>query len=180
MYTIRSILQGNQKLDSRRTRMVHVCFVCLGNICRSPTAEGIMNTLIEKENLQQHITIDSAGTSAFHKGEPADPRSQREAQKRGYELTSRARGFSQHDILKFQYIIAMDTTNRENLLRLCSSQSQREKIYLLRDFDPDSPEDSSVPDPYYGEHDGFKEVLDICERGCKALLNTIKSQNLHG
>ena len=160
--------------------MVHVCFVCLGNICRSPTAEGIMNTLIKKENLQQDIVIDSAGTSAFHKGEPADPRSQKAAQKRGYELTSRARGFSRKDIQRFQYIVAMDTTNRDNLLTLCSNQYQREKIFLLRDFDPDSPEGASVPDPYYGEKDGFTVVLDICERGCIGLLHTIKSQNLNG
>ena len=158
--------------------MIHVCFVCLGNICRSPTAEGIMKSLVQDANLQKHFVIDSAGTSAFHKGEPADPRSQKAAYERGYDLTSRARGFSRKDVARFDYIVAMDTTNKQRLLSLCSTREQREKISLLRDFDPQSPSGSSVPDPYYGGEDGFETVLDICERGCKGLLKSIKGRYL--
>ena len=139
-----------------------------------------MKSIIRKENLQNRIHVDSAGTSAFHKGEPADPRSQRAARARGYELTSRARGFSKKDIGQFHYIVAMDTTNRQRLLSLCSNEHQREKISLLRDFDADSPSDSSVPDPYYGGEDGFETVLNICERGCMGLLESIKAQYPNG
>tara|TARA_Y100001954_G_C15720477_1_gene557951 strand:- start:579 stop:1061 length:483 start_codon:yes stop_codon:yes gene_type:complete len=160
--------------------MVRVCFVCLGNICRSPTAEGIMKSMIQKEKLQHRIQVDSAGTSSFHKGEPADPRSQKAAHARGYELTSRARGFSKRDIKNFHYIIAMDTANKQRLLSLCSNGPQQEKIFLLRDFDSESPPDSSVPDPYYGGKDGFETVLDICERGCSGLLESIKAQYPNG
>ena len=160
--------------------MVRVCFVCLGNICRSPTAEGIMKSMIQKENLQHLIRVDSAGTSAFHKGEPADPRSQKAARVRGYDLTSRARGFSKREIGEFHYIIAMDTTNKQRLLSMCSNGPQKEKISLLRDFDPDAPPESSVPDPYYGGEDGFETVLDICERGCAGLLESIKAQYPNG
>lgn len=160
--------------------MVHVCFVCLGNICRSPTAEGVMKFMVQKENLTKRIHIDSAGTSSFHKGEPADPRSQKAAHVRGYNLTSRARGISKKDIRDFHYIIAMDTTNKQRLLSLCSNKTQREKIFLLRDFDPKSPPDSSVPDPYFGGEDGFETVLDICERGCAGLLQSIKAQYPNG
>ena len=157
--------------------MVQICFVCLGNICRSPTAEGIMRKLVQDAGLENEILIDSAGTSAFHAGEPADPRSRSAAQERGYTLTSKARGFTRKDILKFHYIIAMDTTNKKNILDMCTSNEQREKIHLLRDFDPSSAPESSVPDPYYGGTDGFRTVLNICERGCTGLLQHIK--NLH-
>jgi protein-tyrosine phosphatase len=160
--------------------MVQVCFVCLGNICRSPTAEGIMRKLVYDANLKDSIFIDSAGTSAFHAGEPPDPRSQSAAQERGYILRSQARGFRRRDIQQFQYIIAMDTTNKQHLLDMCTTQSQREVIYLLRDFDPQSKPNSSVPDPYYGGENGFQDVLEICERGCIGLLDTIRSQHIHG
>ena len=160
--------------------MVKVCFVCLGNICRSPTAEGIMNTLIQEAQLQNRILIDSAGTSAFHEGEPADPRSQKAAEERGYILSSRARAFLKSDIQHFDYIVAMDTANRNHLLQLCASEKEKEKLHLLRDFDSDSPPESSVPDPYYGGTQGFSNVIDICERGCQGLLNNIRTQRLHG
>ena len=157
--------------------MVQICFVCLGNICRSPTAEGIMHKMVQDAGLEHEIIIDSAGTSAFHAGEPADPRSRATAQKHGYHLTSRARGFTQKDIQKFQYIIAMDSTNKKNILDMCTSNEQRDRVHLLCDFDPNSAPETSVPDPYYGGEDGFTTVLNICERGCKGLLQHIK--NLH-
>jgi len=160
--------------------MVKVCFVCLGNICRSPTAEGIMNVFVQEANLQHKIKVDSAGTSAFHEGEPADPRSQKAANQRGYELTSRARAFRKSDISQFDYIVAMDTTNRNEILKMCSSDHQKEKLHLLRDFDPKSSPESSVPDPYYGGANGFSEVLNICERGCQGLLQTIRADKSYG
>jgi len=160
--------------------MVNVCFVCLGNICRSPTAEGIMNTLIQDAKLQDRITTDSAGTSAFHEGEPPDPRSQKAAAERGYILNSRARAFRKSDIQSFDYIVAMDTANRDYILQMCSSESQKEKLHLLRDFDANSPSGSSVPDPYYGGTQGFSNVIDICKRSCEGLLENIRTQKLHG
>ena len=150
--------------------MVSVCFVCLGNICRSPTAEGIMLSKIRDQNLELQIHIDSAGTSAYHVGETADSRSRDCAQKRGYHLPSRARQFTTVDLDRFDYIIAMDTSNLQNILRLCTNEEQKKKVYLFRDFDGnEGPKD--VPDPYYGGASGFDDVLDICERCCDNFID---------
>ena len=109
--------------------MISVCFVCLGNICRSPTAEGVMLKKLKDHNLQEAIVIDSAGTSAYHVGERADARSRECAHKRGYELPSRARQFTKQDFEQFDYIIVMDQSNRQNLLQ-SSNEEQRQKIFM--------------------------------------------------
>ena len=152
-----------------------VCFVCLGNICRSPTAEGVMLKKLKTHNLQDVITVDSAGTSAYHVGERADVRSRECAHKRGYELPSRARQFTMPDFEKFDYIIAMDQSNRRNLLQ-SSTEKQRHKIYTFRQFEEGMDSKSDVPDPYYGGPSGFDNVLDICERGCDSLIEFLKKQ----
>ena len=155
--------------------MISVCFVCLGNICRSPTAEGVMLKKLKDHNLQDAIVIDSAGTSAYHVGERADARSRECAHKRGYELPSRARQFTKQDFEQFDYIIAMDQSNRQNLLQ-SSHEEQRQKIFMFRQFEEGMNSTSDVPDPYYGGPSGFDNVLDICERGCDGLIEFLKQQ----
>ena len=148
--------------------MIRVCFVCLGNICRSPTAEGVMIYLVQKRGSSDHFEIDSAGTAGYHVGEPADQRSAQAARKRGVELPSRARQFVPVDFERFDYVLAMDTANLEALQRLGG-----ENVHLLRDFDPQSPKGSSVPDPYYGGDQGFEIVLDQCFAACEGLLEQL-------
>ena len=156
--------------------MIRICFVCLGNICRSPTAEGVMQKLIEQHQLQSSILIDSAGTSSYHVGEPADRRSSAAAARRGFTLTSRSRQFVTSDFAHFDYIIAMDSSNLQRIKQMASSKEQKDKCFLLREFDPQSPKNASVPDPYYGGSNGFEDVLDICIAGCEGLLGHIRSK----
>lgn len=154
--------------------MVRICFVCLGNICRSPTAEGVMQHLVEAADLTQHIALDSAGTGAYHVGERPDRRSAAAARQRGIELRGRARQFQASDFDEFDHVIAMDQSNLANLMRLSRSEADRAKLSLLRDHDPESPKGSDVPDPYYGGARGFDEVLDICEAACRHLLARLR------
>ncbi len=157
--------------------MLNLCFVCLGNICRSPTAEGVMIHLLELDGLSYQVAVDSAGTAAYHVGEPSDRRSARAALRRGVELPSRARQFLIEDFERFDYVLAMDTSNLRNLQALAPG-SYSDKLFLLRDFDPTSEKGSSVPDPYYGGESGFEEVLDQCFTSCQGLLDHLVS--IHG
>ena len=149
---------------------MRVCFVCLGNICRSPTAEGVFRHLVVQAGLHETIVIDSAGTAAYHAGERPDQRSARAALARGIELGGRARRFEVEDFTRFDYVVAMDRSNRTDLLALAPDSTARSKVKLLRDFVDAGPRDADVPDPYYGGPDGFDHVLDICEEACAALL----------
>ena len=154
-----------------------VLFVCLGNICRSPTAEGVMLHLLKERNITS-VVVDSAGTSAYHVGEKADRRSQTEANLRGVHLPSRARQFVVADFDRFDWIIAMDTQNIAHILALTRNEHDASKVHLFRDFEADTPNGLSVPDPYY--EDNFGLVFDICQRGCIGLLEnlnrTVKQQ----
>lgn len=150
--------------------MVRVCFVCLGNICRSPTAEGIMLHLIERAGLGAAISAESAGTAAYHVGERPDARSLATARARGVQLPSLARRFERADFARFDYVLAADSENLARLQGLAPDQAARDKVRLLRSFDPDSPPGAAVPDPYYGDGDGFERVFDICEAACRGLL----------
>lgn len=164
---------------------VRVCFVCLGNICRSPTAEGIFLALIRERGLEHCFEVDSAGTSGAHVGEPADSRAQKTAQARGFELPSISRQFMRKDFERFDYILAMDSKNKADLMRLAWSDEDREKVFLLRDFErtslpPAHPAraraglfEKEVPDPYYGGRDGFEEVFDMCEDACTGFLEHV-------
>ena len=154
--------------------MVRLCFVCLGNICRSPTAEGVMHGLLEKAGLTGEIELDSAGTAAHHQGERADSRARHTARARGISLESIARQFVAADFLNFDYILAMDTHNYENLLALAPDERARERLHLFRSFNPVSQPGASVPDPYYGGPQGFDEVFDICEAACLGLLQHLR------
>ena len=157
--------------------MVRVCFVCLGNICRSPTAEGVMRAVVERAGLAGRIEIDSAGTGAWHVGEPADERARAAAERRGLSLDSVARQVTRADFDRFDYLVAMDRENLAALERMAPDQSARGKVRLLRSFDPASPRGAAVPDPYYGGDDGFEEVLDICEAACRGLCEHIAREH---
>ena len=147
-----------------------VLFVCLGNICRSPTAEGVMLHLLEERSITS-VVVDSAGTSAYHVGEVADRRSQVEANRRGIHLPSRARQFIVADFDRFDWILAMDTQNLTNILSLARHAQDKAKVHLFRDFEPDGFKGLSVPDPYYERNFGL--VFEICKRGCVGLLETM-------
>lgn len=152
-----------------------ILFVCLGNICRSPTAEGVMQHLVNERGLQSYFYIDSAGTSAYHIGEPANSKSQQTANKHGVKLHSRARRFEEADLEEFDLIFAMDNENLENIKHLDSRNRFSDKIKRMREYDP-NPGDGEVPDPYYGGMDGFENVYNIIHRSCEALLNELEER----
>jgi len=167
---------------------ISVCFVCLGNICRSPTAEGIMLALVEADGLSERIEVDSAGVESYHVGERADSRSRACARERGVELKSRGRQFKATDFDRFDYVLAMDSDNQDDLLRLArraknsgGAEAAEAKIQLLRSHEPGRPRSLDVPDPYYTDpgdsKNGFETVFEICERSCRALLETIVEEH---
>lgn len=157
--------------------MFHVCFVCLGNICRSPTAEGIFIDMIQRAGLTDQIAIDSAGTGSWHIGANADPRSIEAASRHNIELGSKARQFVASDLKRFDLIIAMDHQNLRDLRAMTRDASLAAKIHLLRSFSPNSDGDLDVPDPYYCGDQGFEQVFQICQQSLSGLLTYIKQQN---
>lgn len=159
-----------------------VLFVCLGNICRSPTAEGVFRQKVIDAGLSEQIHIDSAGTSAYHVGESPDPRSQQEASRHGYDLsTIRSRKVVAEDFEKFDLLIAMDESNLSNLCTLSkenpiNSNDYQSKLKLfLHDYAPQLKQ-KNVPDPYYGGVKGFTEVVELIEVASDALLLDIQQQ----
>lgn len=157
---------------------VRISFVCLGNICRSPTAEGVMRAVLVREGLAEAVLVESAGTADYHTGELPDPRSRAAAQARGVPLTSRARQFVASDFARLDHVLAMDAENVRNLSRIAPDAAARAKIRLLRSFDPDAPPGAPVPDPYHGGEDAFEEVLDLCEAACQGLLEHLRREHL--
>jgi protein-tyrosine phosphatase len=155
-----------------------ICFVCLGNIVRSPLGENMFRYLAEQANVADRYEVDSAGTGAWHVGESPDRRMREVAARRGFKYGGRARQFMQSDFEKFDLIIAMDTQNRANLRRLAHSADDDSKIHLMREFDPHGRATDSVPDPYYGGIDGFENVYDIVERSCQGLLEALEENQL--
>ncbi len=147
-------------------------FVCLGNICRSPSAEGIMNHLVQEAGLSQDIICDSAGTSGYHIGEPADRRMSAAAQQQGITLTSRSRRFTASDFEDFDVILAMDRDNYETILALDRSGKYHHKVNMMCDFCK-THQDSDVPDPYYGGPSGFTYVIDLLSDACSGLLDSL-------
>jgi len=136
-----------------------------------------MNHLVVEDKVQEHFAIESAGTSSWHIGDPPDERSEQTAYERGIMLTSRSSQFHTRDFDRFDYVVAMDNQNRQSLERMAGSETSRQKIHLLRAFDPESNSTDDVPDPYYGGARGFDNVLDICIAGCKGLLGHLREQH---
>jgi protein-tyrosine phosphatase len=156
-------------------RRIRICFVCLGNICRSPTAHGVMARLVADAGLAAAIEVDSAGTAAYHVGELPDERSRAAARRRGIELTHRARQFAAADLDRFDLVVAMDGQNLRRLRQLAAGRTGP-PIVLLRSFDPTAAPGAEVPDPWDSDDDGFEEVLDQCERACAGLLAHVRDQ----
>lgn len=156
-----------------------VLLVCMGNICRSPTAEGVLRKYIQLNMLGDKVEVDSAGTHGYHVGEAPDARTQRAASARGYNLSQlRARKVARQDLDYFDLILAMDRTNLDNLQRMATpEQQQRIKLFMAyaRNF-----EDDEVPDPYYGLGHGFDLVLDMVEDAAQGLIEEIKKELARG
>jgi protein-tyrosine phosphatase len=155
-----------------------ILFVCLGNICRSPTADGIMRKLVKDAGLEHLIEIDSAGTGGWHIGSLPDPRSMQHAAKRGYDLSSlRARKVHFNDFSEYDLILAMDNSNYSDLFELCEHQHRNKvKLFLEHFGDEKGRETRQVPDPYYKGAEGFEEVLDLVEAACANLLEYVKQE----
>ena len=156
--------------------MVNVLFVCMGNICRSPTAQGVFEKLVDTHGLSDKIRIDSAGTHAYHEGEKPDKRASVTALRRGIDLsTQRARRVTAGDFIIFDYVLAMDQSNYEELVEICSAD-ELSRLHLFMRF---SSEDHTleVPDPYYGGPAGFERVLDLIESASAGLLAEIRQQH---
>ncbi len=157
--------------------MVKILFVCMGNICRSPTAEGIFRQKVVEAGLEDMIQIDSAGTIAYHAGRPPDARAQEAARRRGIDLSSqRARKVLAADFEHFDFVIAMDSDNRYDLEAICPPEFAN-RLHMFLKFARNSRE-TDVPDPYYGGERGFETVLDLVEAASEGLLQHLKDQKL--
>jgi protein-tyrosine phosphatase len=154
-----------------------ILFVCLGNICRSAAANGIMEDMVKQAGLQKLISVDSAGTYGGHRGELPDARMRAAAANRGYQLTHRSRKIEEEDFYRFDMIIVMDDMNYENVTRLAPERKYLEKVYRFVEFCSQHPQWSYVPDPYYEGREGFELVLDLLEDGCANILKQV--QNKH-
>ncbi len=155
--------------------MIKLLFVCLGNICRSPAAENIMNHLIEREGLGDQISCDSAGTAGYHIGAPPDRRMQAAAKARGLKMVGSARQLEAKDLEEFDLILAMDNSNYQNILSLDPEGKYHHKVKMMCSYCTKYP-DREVPDPYYGGEEGFNFVLDLLSDACENLLQSLKKK----
>lgn len=149
-------------------------FVCLGNICRSPAAEGVMRALVESKGYADRVSIRSAGTAGWHAGKLPDQRMRTAAQNRGYDLSSRARQVTENDLSEYDLVLVMDRQNLRDLQSFDRTAQFSSKIRLFCEFCT-SHQESEVPDPYYGGEQGFELVLDLLEDGCRGVLAHISS-----
>jgi protein-tyrosine phosphatase len=154
---------------------MRVLFVCMGNICRSPTAEGVMRSLVREAGLEEQIEIDSAGTGGWHAGEPPDRRATEAARRRGVTLAGAARQVVPEDFERFDLLVAMDRENLRGLLAVAPDEEAAAKVRLLREFDLEADGDLDVPDPYYGGERGFDTVLDHVQAACRGLLGELRA-----
>ena len=165
--------QGRAKASAPRP-LVRICFVCLGNICRSPTAHGIFLSQVVAAGLGARIHVDSAGTGDWHVGELPDRRARAEASRRGVTLDHRAQQFTGADFARFDLVIPMDLQNEADLRAMAPDEAARDKLRLFRSFDPASPVGAAVPDPYYGGDEGFAQVFEICDAASRGLLAFVR------
>ena len=155
---------------------MRLLFVCMGNICRSPTAEGVMRHLLREQGLEDEVQIDSAGTGGWHVGAPPDERATEAARRRGIALDGAARQVRPSDFEDYDLLLAADRENVRHLRAIAPDDEARAKVRLLREFDPESHGDLDVPDPYYGGPDGFEDVLDLVEAACRGLLDEVRGR----
>jgi protein-tyrosine phosphatase len=153
---------------------VDLLMVCMGNICRSPTAEGVLRALVQRAGLQRRITVDSAGTHGFHVGVAPDKRSQQHAARRGYDLSRRARQLTARDFERFDLVLVMDEANEQAALALCPP-AHAGRVHRLTQFCL-RHQANAVPDPYYGGAQGFEQVLDLVEDACAGLLAALQAR----
>lgn len=151
-----------------------ILFVCLGNICRSPAAQGVMQRLIDERGLTEQFYLDSAGTYGGHAGELPDRRMRVHAQRRGYNLTHRSRRVTGEDFENFNLIVAMDGSNRYNLQEMAATVEETKKIVMMGDYIRHYPNYDYIPDPYYEGAEGFELVLNLLEDACEVLLDELK------
>ncbi len=157
--------------------MVRVLFVCMGNICRSPLAQGVFENVLRRERLEYEVLVDSAGTGSWHVGHPPDERAQRSASLRGLDIsTQRARRIGPNDCQSFDYILTMDEENKRAVAALCQG-SRAAEVRPFMGFASDSTE-TEVPDPFYGGSQGFERVLDLVEEASEGLLEDIRQRHL--
>lgn len=156
---------------------VNVLFVCLGNICRSPAAQGVMQRMIDERGLGDRFYLDSAGTYGGHAGELPDRRMRVHAQRRGYNLTHRSRRVTGQDFEDFDVIVAMDSSNRYNLQEMAASVEEAGKIIMMGDYIRHYQHYDHIPDPYYEGAEGFELVLNLLEDACEALLEELVQAN---
>lgn len=154
---------------------VRVLFVCMGNICRSPAAEGVLRDLAARAGAADRVAVSSAGTIGLHAGELPDPRMRAAAARRGYVLQSRARQFAREDFARHDLIVVMDEANRRGVLELASTAADRGRVFRFVEFCRAHADASEVPDPYYGGSSGFEQVLNLLEDGCSGLLERIRA-----
>lgn len=155
---------------------VSILFVCLGNICRSPAAEGVMQAIVDSRDASGRFTLDSAGTGNYHIGDLPDHRMRVHARRRGYELTHRCRQVTESDFDRFDMVIAMDRSNFDNLRRLAPTTEAEDKIVEMAAFVSKAMRCYAIPDPYYEGAEGFELVLDLLESGCENLYNCLSSK----
>lgn len=151
-------------------KTINVLFVCLGNICRSPLAEALFKHKVNKRGWSKYFYADSCGTSNYHIGDPPDRRTMANARKNGIEINHRGRQLSRDDFNRFDYILAMDKENYADITALARGLSLNDKLFLMRHFDPQAS-GTEVPDPYYGNEEGFQQVFDILDRSLEGFLD---------
>jgi len=156
------------------TARTSVLFVCLGNICRSPLAEGVFRHLVEQAGLSERFEIESVGTGSWHVGERPDARAAMIASQHGVTLDSRARQITEADLDRYDYVIVMDRENLRNVERMVDATGSDAQVRLLREFDAEADGDE-VPDPYYGGASGFETVYEMVLRSCQGLLDRLKA-----
>jgi protein-tyrosine phosphatase len=161
-------------MNSQRIKLL---FVCMGNICRSPAAQGVIEKMVEDAGMQDRVELDSAGTISMHAGELPDPRMRQAASRRGYPLTHRARQVDRSDIDAFDLILVMDLENFADVESLANPQKHKGKLRLFSEFCT-KHDDTEVPDPYHGGSAGFEKVLDMLEDGCAEILLRLKEGTL--